>query len=76
MAKETKEHTGALRVLSRLPSSRNGNPRYLLDIGGTVCRTAPNSGLAYAITNYEGDTVRASIGIYRGHLTVHNVERA
>ena len=75
MAK-TQERTGKLRVLSRLPSSRNGNPRYLLDIGGTVCRTAPDSGLAYSITNYEGDQVRAKIGTYRGHLTVHNVERA
>lgn len=68
--------TGTLTIVDRLPSSVNGNPRYLLLIGETVCRTAPNSDLAYGVRNFEGKTVRAVVGTYRGKPTLRALELA
>lgn len=65
---------GKLKIIQRLPSSFNGNPRYLLSIGDTVCRTAPDSPLAYSVTNYDGKMVSAEIGNYYGHPTLKGIK--
>lgn len=72
--KNISRHTGKLDVIKRLPSSRNGNPRYLLRIAGYTCRTAPDAGIAYAITNYDGKTVTALIGSHYGVATLDTIE--
>jgi len=74
--KDTTTHTGNLEVIMRLPSSRNGNPRYLLRVDGWTCRTAVDSGLAYGITNYDGKQVKAHIGSVRGVATLSWAEPA
>ena len=63
-------HIGTLYVIKRLPSSRNGNPRWLLRVDGWTCRTAPDSSLAYKVANMDGKTVRATIGTHYGVATL------
>lgn len=74
--KNATRHHGKLEIIQRLPSSRNGNPRYLLRVDGWTCRTAPDSGLAYEITNFDGKIVKATIGTYRGNATIFDVSLA
>ena len=63
-------HIGELKIIKRLPSSRNGNPRWRLRVDGWTCRTAPDSALTYKITNMDGKTVRATIGTHYGVATL------
>lgn len=72
--RDTQEYTGRLRVIERLPSSINGNPRYMLMIGSEICRTAVDSGHAYGVTNYDGKIVKATIGRHYGKLTLGTIE--
>jgi hypothetical protein len=65
---------GKLEVLKREPSSKNGNPRYLLLIDGQPCVTSPDSSLAYSITNYHGKNVQATIGTHYGRATLDTVK--
>ena len=74
--KNTTEHTGKLEIIQRLPSSVNGNPRYLVRVDGLTCRTSPDAMLAYGITNDDNTIVTASIGMHYGHTTIHNYKRA
>lgn len=74
--KNVTRHHGKLEIIQRLPRSLNGNPRYLLRVDGWTCRTAPDSGLAYAITNFDGKIVTATIGTYRGNATISDVSLA
>lgn len=72
-------HVGTLHECERMPSSRNGNPRYRLFIGtetsGVSCVTAPDSSLGYTVTNYRGERVRALIGTHYGRATLRHIER-
>lgn len=72
--KNITRHTGTLEVIERLPSSTNGNPRYLLRIDGVTCRTAVDSSYGYSITNYEGKQVEATIGAHYGKATLNSVK--
>ncbi len=74
--KNVTSHTGKLEIIERLPSSRNGNPRWLLKIDGWTCRTAPDAMVAYGITNFDGKIVKADIGTLRGLATVEYVRLA
>jgi len=74
--KNATQHTGRLEVIERAPSSRNGNPRYVVRLDGITCRTAVDSSLGYSITNHDGREVTADIGTYRGTVTIENVRRA
>ncbi len=67
---------GTLTILNRLPSSRHGNPRFLLYIAGFHCVTAPDSPLGYSVMNMDGKEVRATIGVYYGRATLNTVELA
>ena len=69
-------HTGKLEIVQRLPSSKYGNPRWLVRVDGWTCRTKPDCSLGYSITNLHGKTVRATIGTYRGNATLAWAEPA
>jgi len=71
--KNISRHNGKLEIIKRLPSSRNGNPRYLLRVNGVTCRTAVDSSLAYSVTNYDGQHVEATIGTHYGVATLDSV---
>jgi hypothetical protein len=71
--KNATRHIGKLEILRREPSSRNGNPRYFLQVAGVTCYTAPDSSLGYSITNHDGKTVSAVIETYRGRPTIREV---
>lgn len=66
-------HRGLLEIQKRLPSSTNGNPRYLVRIDGFTCRTKPDSAHAYDVQNFDGQQVRAEIGTHFGRATVNNL---
>ncbi len=68
--KNQTEHVGTLEIIERLPSSFYGNPRYLCRVDGWTCRTPPDSSLAYALPNWDGEQVRAIIGTYYGKPTL------
>ena len=68
------QHIGKLEVLKRLPSSINGNPRYLLRVNGFTCKTAVDSSLGYCVTNYDGKLVQATIGTHYGTQTLDSVK--
>lgn len=54
MAKETKTTSGIVSNFIREKNSPSGNPRWTIALAnGFVGSTAPNSGLAYAITGQE-----------------------
>ena len=72
--KHTQTITGELLLIERLPSSYYGNPRWLLTIGGQVCRTAVDANLAYGISNHDGKQVEATIGLHYGKMTVETVK--
>lgn len=69
-------HTGKLEIIERLPSSRNGNPRWPLRVDGWTCRTAVDSSLGYSVTNFDGKRVVATIGSFRGVATLDSVKLA
>jgi hypothetical protein len=72
-------HTGTLRVIGRLPSSANGNPRYQAVImqGEDLITfvTAPDSKYGYSITNYEGQLVTVELGMSRGKVTLKSIKQ-
>ena len=73
--KNVTRHVGILEIIGRLPSSKNGNPRYLLRVDGWTCRTAVDSVMGYSIANYEGKKVEVTIGTHRGVATLNSCVR-
>ena len=71
--KNLTRHIGTLTVVERLHNSRNGNPRYLLQVAGFTCRTPVDSQMAYTIESLDGKTVDATIGTFRGVATLNTV---
>ena len=74
--KNPARHVGTCRIVCRLPSSTNGNPRWLLTIAGKTCRTSVDSSLGYAIQNYDGLPVNAIIGTHYGLSTLDTIALA
>lgn len=72
--KNITRHQGIFEVIRREKSSVNGNPRYLCCIGGFTCYTAPDSSLAYKVTNHNGKECVATIGAYYGKPTLNTLE--
>jgi hypothetical protein len=68
--KNITSHIGKLEIIKRLPSSRNGNPRWLLRVDGWTCCTSPDSSLGYKVQNFDGKTVEATIGTHYGAATL------
>lgn len=68
---------GTLHILERLNNSKNGNPRYLIEIlqdNGNVLtlKTPIDSMLAYGIGNLRGKYIGATWRMLRGHPTLWN----
>ena len=60
-------HTGPFEILTRLPSSYYGNPRFLIRIDGFTCKTTVDSAHWYEVQNIQnGDIVTAQIGTHYG----------
>ena len=74
--KSLSRHEGTLRMVRRLPSSTNGNPRYLIEVGGFKARTRVDSSIGYEVTNYEGKHVTAMLGSYYGITHVQSIHAA
>ena len=72
--KNITQHTGKLSIISRLPSSINGNPRYLIQVDGWTCRTRVDCSIGYEITNFEGRQVKATIGTHYGLTTLRTLQ--
>jgi len=74
--KSVRRHTGILNVLERLPSSINGNPRYLVEVDGYQARTAVDSSWGYSVNNFNGKKVSCDIGLHYGVSTIENIKAA
>lgn len=74
--KNVSRHYGKLEIIKRLPSSTNGNPRFLLRVDGWTCRTAVDSSLGYEVQNFDGKQVVATIGTHYGNATLDSVSHA
>lgn len=73
--------TGTLKALNREKHSVNGNPRFTLIIvtdNGDVeqVTTRPDSGLAYGVSNYNNKRITVTASMYRGRLSVDDIEGA
>lgn len=66
-------HVGTLSIIKRLPSSINGNARFLVQVAGFTCRTAVDSAVADDVKNLDGKLVEASIGTHFGVATLNSV---
>ncbi len=73
--KALSRHHGKLTIVKRLKNSLVGNPRFEVIVDGYRCKTAPNSSLAYRLSNYDGRKVVATIGTLRGVQTLNEVEQ-
>lgn len=67
---------GILEIIKRLPSSSNGNPRYLIRVDGWTCRTGVDSNIGYKVSNFDGKQVIATIGTHYGVATLYTVSKA
>jgi len=72
--KNISRHEGKLEIIQRLPSSINGNPRYLVRIAGFTCKTPVDSSLGYCITNHDGKEVIATIGTHYNTATIDTLK--
>ena len=72
--KQVTKVTGVLTVVKRLPSSYNGNPRYMVKVGDTLARTAVDSSEGYTVTNYRDKEVTCDIGLHYGVATIENIK--
>lgn len=68
-------HSGILKVVERLPSSANGNPRYRCTIDGESFVTAVDSSHGYAITNHDGKKIEVTLGTHYNRRTLNTIER-
>ena len=69
-------HTGLLTDITRMDSSRNGNPRYSFIVDGYKVVTAVDSVHGYALTNYRNRLVTITAGTHYGSLTLNTIANA
>lgn len=67
-------HQGKLTNVKRLPSSKNGNPRFQAQVGGLTAKTSVDAMIAYAIKGFEGKEVTAEIGTHYGVATFNRIQ--
>lgn len=73
--KNITQHTGTLRILKRLKSSVNGNPRFLATIDWSwTFKTSVDSMLGYSIQNYDNKQVTVTIGTHYGTATLNSIK--
>ena len=68
------QKNGLLTIINRLPSSINGNARFLISIDGLVCQTAIDSDLSDYVKNLDNRLVEATIGIHYGKETLNTLQ--
>ena len=78
--RDIKKHTGKLTIIGRLPSSKNGNPRYEFVITDTAPNfirafTGVDHAVAYDLPNYDGKIVTVTIGTHYGKPTLNTIEK-
>jgi hypothetical protein len=66
---------GVIKDIEYFDTSRNGNNRYEVTIGGVKCFTGIDSMTSYEIKKHEGKEVTASVRVLRGKLTITEIER-
>ena len=71
--KNITRHTGLLQVVERLPSSTNGNPRYLVVFDGYTCRTKIDCSIGYMIDNLDDKTCTGTIGTHYGSVHIDTI---
>ena len=71
--KNITRHVGHLTVIERLPSSRNGNPRYRCSVDGYTFTTTPDSSYSYSITNHDGKLVTVELGTHHNKLQLNAI---
>ena len=71
--KNLSRHCGTIENLTRLPSSRNGNPRYSAYCGGVHFVTAVDSMYGYSLPNYVGKQVEILVGSHYGKTTLSRI---
>lgn len=74
--KNITRHTGILKIITRLDSSINGNPRFLLSIDGFTCKTSVDSSYGYSVQNYDNKMVEATIGTHFNTSTLNSIKEA
>ena len=72
--RDIRTYSGTLTELVRLDSSLNGNPRYQFRIGDESAITAVDSSLGYAVGNYDGMDVEATVGNHYGSATLIDIK--
>ena len=72
--KDITTHTGTLNIIRREKNSLNGNPRYTIQVGTTQAITLNDSSYSYTITNDEGKTVKALIGMHYNKVTLDSYQ--
>ncbi len=71
--KNCTRHSGTLKVIERLGSSVNGNPRFKISIDGYIAVTTPDSSLGYSVQNYDGKHCEVILGTHYGKLSVESI---
>ena len=72
--KNVKKVKGILEYVCREPQSTMGNPRHTIAINGILYKTEVDAQLGYAITNFTGKAVEATVGIHYGINTISHVK--
>lgn len=66
--------SGEITEMERLPSSRNGNPRFQFIVDGKLFKTAIDASLGYSIQNFHiGDNVTVEYRLFRGQKQAQRV---
>ena len=71
--KQITTHTGILKLVERMNSSVNGNPRYKLSINDVLFYTTPDSMHGYGIPNHFDRPITVTIGVHYGKNTLDKV---
>ena len=67
-------HEGILKIIKRLNSSLNGNPRFLISINGFTCKTGVDSMHGYCVENHNNKPVIATIGTHYNTATLNTLK--
>ena len=73
-------HNGTVQKITRMRSSRNGNPRYMVTVlepGGVIrACTTPDSSYGYSVKNLrDGDSVEMVVGTHYGVQSIDSIKK-
>ena len=72
--KNITRHTGTVEQLTRMDSSKNGNPRFSFIIDGYTAVTGVDAMQGYEIQNLEGKNCAAELGTHYGRTTLQSIK--